>query len=96
MDAIPGWRDYPTQRDADATRWKMRVAEVAVWRAAGNDWPRHQKTDDREERTLGVWLHTQRIDYRAGKLTAANEALLNEVIPGWRQGRRRRGGNSRP
>ncbi len=42
-----------------------------------------------------MWLHTQRIDARAGKLTVAKEKLLNEVIPGWRQGRVRRGGTSR-
>ncbi|GGI00112.1 helicase associated domain-containing protein [Arthrobacter liuii] len=95
LDAIPGWRTYPTKRDADAARWKQRLAEVSAYLAAGNEFPRHNKTDDREERTLGVWLHTQRIDYRAGKLTQAKEAQLNEIIPGWRQGRPRRGVNSR-
>ncbi|TQJ36742.1 helicase associated domain-containing protein [Arthrobacter sp. SLBN-122] len=95
LDTIPNWRDYPTKRDADEVRWKQRLAEVAAYLAAGHDWPRHNKTDNQEERTLGVWLHTQRIDYRAGKLTSAKEAQLNEVIPGWRQGRRRRGANSR-
>ncbi|MBT2566224.1 helicase associated domain-containing protein [Arthrobacter sp. ISL-85] len=94
LDTIPGWRDNPTKRDTDAARWKQRLAEVTAWRAAGNDWPRHQKTDNQEERTLGVWLHTQRIDHRAGKLTDAKEKQLNKVIPGWRQGRVRRGGNS--
>ncbi|BCW78883.1 helicase associated domain-containing protein [Arthrobacter sp. NicSoilC5] len=95
LDTIPGWRDYPTKRDADAARWQQRLVEVAAWLAGGNDWPRHNKTEDQEERTLGVWLHTQRIDYRAGKLTAAKEKQLNDVIPGWRQGRARRSGNSR-
>ena len=95
LDAIPGWREQPTKRDADAARWQQRLAEVAAWLAAGGDWPRHNKTDDHEERTLGVWLHTQRIDYRAGKLTSAKEKQLNAVIPGWRQGRQRRGANSR-
>lgn len=56
--------------------------------------PRHNKTDNQEERTLGVWLHTQRIDARAGKLAAAKEKQLNKVTPGWRQGRVRRGANS--
>lgn len=95
LDTIPGWRNHTAKRAADVERWKHRLAEVAAWRAAGNDWPRHQKTDDHEERVLGVWLHTQRIDYRAGKLTDAKEAHLNGVIPGWRQGRPRRGANSR-
>lgn len=93
LDAIPGWRDYPTKRDADAVRWKQRLAEVAAYLAAGRDWPRHNKTDDHEERPLGVWLHTQRIDYRAGKLTSAKEKQLNDVIPGWRHGRSGRGVN---
>jgi hypothetical protein len=91
---IPGWRDYPTKRDADAARWTQRLAEVAAYLAAGHEWPRHNKTRDQEERTLGVWLHTQRIDHRAGKLTQAKEEQLNSVIPGWRQGRPRRGANS--
>lgn len=95
LDEIPNWRDYPTKRDTDAARWTQRLAEIAAHRAAGNDWPRHQKTDDHMERTLGVWLHTQRIDARAGKLTATKEQHLNEAIPGWREGRVRRGRNSR-
>ena len=90
LDAIPGWREHTAKRAADAVRWKQRLEEVAAWLAAGNDWPRHQKTEDQEERTLGVWLHTQRIDARAGKLTPAKEKQLNEAIPGWRQGRQRR------
>ncbi|MFF1880191.1 helicase associated domain-containing protein [Pseudarthrobacter sp. NPDC058196] len=94
LDQVPGWRGYPTKRDVDAARWKQRLAEVAAYLAAGNEWPRHNKTQDQQERTLGVWLHTQRIDYRAGKLTAAKEKQLNQVIPGWRQGRPRRGANS--
>lgn len=96
LDAIPGWRDQLTKRDADAARWQRRLVEVTAWLAGGNDWPRHNKIDDQVERTLGVWLHTQRIDARAGKLTAAKVQQLNDVIPGWRQGRVRRGGNSRP
>lgn len=95
LDTIPGWREHTTKRDADAARWAQRLAEVSAWLAAGNDWPRHQKTDDRDERTLGVWLHSQRIDARAGKLTAIKEKQLNGVIPGWRQGRQRRGVSSR-
>lgn len=95
LDEIPEWRDYPTKRDADGARWQKRLGEIAAYLAAGNELPRHSKTEDQHERTLGVWLHTQRIDFRAGKLTAAKEKQLNEVIPGWRKGRPRRGANSR-
>jgi hypothetical protein len=44
---------------------------------------------------LGVWLHVQRINDRAGKLEPAKKDQLDKVIPGWRQGRARRGDNSR-
>jgi hypothetical protein len=84
-----------TKKADDEARWKRRLAQVAEYRADGNEWPRHAKTSDQTERTLGVWLHTQRIDYRAGKLAAAKEKQLNKVIPGWRQGRPRRGGQQK-
>lgn len=92
---MPGWRGQPTKREVDAARWAQRLDEVAAYLAAGREWPRHNKTDDREERTLGVWLHTQRITRRAGKLNQAKEYRLNETIPGWQYGRPRRGANSR-
>lgn len=97
IDTIPGWRDQPSKQEADAARWKQRLTELSAYLAAGNEMPRHNKTDDREERTLGVWLHTQRIDCRAGKLSESEtkEKHLNEVIPGWRQGRQRRGRNNK-
>jgi hypothetical protein len=60
-----------------------------------NDWPRHQKIDDTHEQTLGVWLHGQRIDYRAGRLAPAKEKQLNEILPAWREGRGHRGGGRR-
>lgn len=95
LDTIPGWQDYPTKHDADAARWTQRLAEVADYLAAGHELPRHNKTDDEQEPTLGVCLHSQRITARAGTLTDANERQLNETLPGWRQGRPRRGPNSR-
>ena len=94
IEEAGGWRDHTANREADAVRWKQPLAEVAAWLAAGNDWPRHNKTDHQGKRAVGVWLHTQRIDYRAGKLPTAKEKQLNEVIPGWRQ--RRRSANSSP
>lgn len=70
-------------------RWTQRLTEVAEYRAASNDWPRHNKTNDQSERVLGVWLHVQRINDRAGKLEAAKKDRLDKVIPGWRQGRQK-------
>lgn len=91
LDEIPDWRTPPTKQADDAARWNQRLDEVAAYLAAGNQLPRHNKTEDKDERTLGVWLHTQRIDSRAGRLTATREARLNEKVPGWRQGRPRGG-----
>lgn len=93
LAVIPGW-DKPTTRKADdEARWQQRLEELQNLRAASGDWPRHQKTDDKHERTLGVWLHGQRIDYRAGRLDPVKEKKLNKALPGWRDGRGHRGGH---
>lgn len=55
--------------------------------AAGNDWPRHKKTDNEHERTLGIWLHTQRMKHRSRELDQDKETQLNTNHPGWRAGR---------
>ncbi|MDR6417570.1 helicase associated domain-containing protein [Pseudarthrobacter sulfonivorans] len=89
LDVIPGWHHPSTKKANDESRWKQRLAEVASYRAGGKDWPRHNKTDIKEERVLGVWLHVQRIGHRAGRLDPTKEAQLDAVIPGWRTGRAR-------
>ncbi|MDQ0031505.1 helicase associated domain-containing protein [Arthrobacter bambusae] len=95
LDVIPGW-DLTSRRKADdEARWQKRLQQVRALRDAGGDWPRHQKTTDADERILGVWLHGQRINYRQRKLVPEKEALLNKVLPGWREGRRRTGGRPR-
>jgi hypothetical protein len=96
LAVIPGWDKPSTRKADDEARWQQRLAELQNLRAAGGDWPRHQKTDDKRERTLGVWLHGQRIDYRAGRLAHAKEKKLNDVLPGWRDGRGHRGGRRQP
>jgi len=92
LAVIPGWDTPSTRKAKDAERWQQRLQELQRVRSAGGEWPRHQKTDDRQERTLGVWLHQQRIDYRAGRMDPAKEEQLNRLLPGWREGRGRRGG----
>jgi hypothetical protein len=92
LAVIPDWDKTSRSKADDEARWQQRLEELQGIRAAGGDWPRHQKTDDLHERTLGVWLHGQRIEYRAGRLGPAKETKLNEVLPGWREGRGHRGG----
>lgn len=66
----------PARKADDEARWQQRLQEIQTLRAAGGDWPRHQKTDDAHERTLGLWLRTQRIDYQASHpLSIAISAL---------------------
>lgn len=89
LEVIPAWHHASTKKADDEARWKQRLAEVSGYLAGGNDWPRHNKSNVKEERVLGVWLHGQRIDYRAGRLDPAKEAQLDSNIPGWRQGRAR-------
>lgn len=92
LAVIPDWDKTSRSKADDEARWQQRLEELLRIRAAGGDWPRHQKTDDLNERILGVWLHGQRIEYRAGRLDPAREKKLNEILPGWREGRGHRGG----
>lgn len=92
LAVIPGWDKTSRSKADDEARWHQRLDELQRIRTAGGDWPRHQKTDDLNEHALGVWLHGQRIEYRAGRLAPAREKKLNEILPGWREGRGPRGG----
>lgn len=92
LDIIPGWETPSTKRNDDEARWHKRLAEVSDYRGAGNDWPRHNKTNVEEERVLGVWLHVQRINHRKGELDADRARKLDNTVPGWRHGRVRSGG----
>ena len=95
LGVIPGWDQAPSQKAEAEARWQRRLKEVRAFRKATGELPRHQKTDDPLERTLGVWLHGQRINCNHGKLAPKKKLRLDKVLPGWREGRRRRGGHSR-
>lgn len=92
LSVVPDWDTGPSYQDLHEARWEQRVQELVDYRNAGNEWPRHQKTDDVHERTLGIWLHGQRITHRNGTLTSGRKKKLNELLPGWREGRGHRGG----
>ena len=92
LAVILGLDKFSRRKANNETRWQQRLGELQNLRAAGGNWHRHQKTDDTKERTLGVWLHEQRIKCRAGRLSPAKEKKLNEALPGWREGRGHRGG----
>jgi len=87
LKAIPGWDQQASRRAKDEARWHQRMAELMDYMAAGNDWPRHKKTDSDEERTLGIWLHIQRMKHRGRELDRDKETQLNTELPGWRAGR---------
>lgn len=89
LDVIPGWALTTRRKADDEARWQKRLQQVRTLRDAGGEWPRHQKTPDADERVLGVWLHGQRINYHQGKLAPEKESQLDEVLPGWRDGRPR-------
>lgn len=95
LAVIPGWDKLPSRKAEDEARWQQRLEELHNLRAAGGDWPRHQKTNDAHERTLGIWLHSQRINSRAGRLKPSKEKKLNEMLPGWQEDRGPRGGRRR-
>jgi len=95
LSVIPGWDKAPRKVE-DEARWQRRLREVEAFRKAGGALPRHQKTDDPVERTLGVWLHGQRINDSEGKLAPEKKSQLDQLLPGWREGRPRTGGRRRP
>lgn len=85
---IPGWDRNP-RIVADEARWHDRLAQLADLRAEGSDWPRHRDYDSEREHTLGVWIHGQRQKIRRGELDAEKIRLLDDAVPGWRNGRTR-------
>jgi hypothetical protein len=89
LKAIPSWNQQPSREAKDEARWHQRLAELIDYRAVGNDWPRHKKTDSEQERTLGIWIHTQRMKHRTRELDQDKETQLNTLLPGWREGRTR-------
>jgi hypothetical protein len=85
---VPGWAGNP-RAAADEARWHDRLAQLADFRAEGNDWPRHHDSAPEREHTLGVWIHTQRYKHRRGELDPARIKLLDQAVPGWQTGRTR-------
>jgi hypothetical protein len=88
LQDIPGW-EQRTRKDDDEKRWNQRLRELTAYMAAGNNWPRHKKTDTEEERVLGMWLHIQRTKYRRDEMDQDKNGQLNTLLSGWRDGRTR-------
>ncbi|MET3164792.1 UNVERIFIED_ORG: hypothetical protein ABIB19_003223 [Arthrobacter sp. UYEF10] len=80
LNVIPDWDKQPTQSEVNAARWDRRMAELAAHRAAGNNRPLHKKAATEQERILGVWLHSQRINHRNETLNPAKEAQLDASL----------------
>ncbi|WP_226760203.1 helicase associated domain-containing protein [Arthrobacter sp. SO3] len=82
-------REGKPRVEADDARWHERLAKLKAYRAAGNDWPRHQAIITGEEHVLGIWLHSQRFKLRRGELDSERAAALTASVPGWQAGRKR-------
>lgn len=89
LSVITGWDQASPRKAEHEARWHQRLRELKAFCEASGELPRHQKTDDPVERTLGVWLHGQRINYNHGKLAREKKSRLDEILPGWREGRPR-------
>jgi hypothetical protein len=85
---VAGWAENPRSA-VDEARWHDRLAQLADFRAEGNDWPRHRNYASESEHTLGVWIHAQRQKHRRGELETAKAKLLDDALPGWQTGRTR-------
>jgi hypothetical protein len=88
LAGMSGWAENP-RAAADDARWHARLAQLADFRAGGNDWPRHRNYASDLEHTLGVWVHAQRQKRRRGELDPAKINLLDDTVPGWQAGRTR-------
>ena len=80
LQEIPGWKQH-TRKDDDEARWNQRLHKLTTYMAAGNNWPRHKKTDTEEERLLGMWLHIHRMKYGRNELRQNKETQLNTLLP---------------
>lgn len=85
---VNGWERNP-RAAADDARWHERLAQLADFRAEGNDWPRHHGYSSKREHSLGVWIHAQRYKRRRGELDSSRVKLLDDTVPGWQNGRKR-------
>jgi hypothetical protein len=89
LDQIPGWRE--AQRSGTPTR----PAGSSAWTRRPPTWPPTTNgpgTIRPRTSRNAPWASgciPKRITRRAGKLDAAKEKQLDEVVPGWRQGRER-------
>ncbi|MFJ5696007.1 helicase associated domain-containing protein [Arthrobacter sp. NPDC093125] len=88
LAVLPGWQT-PPRAETDEARWQERLKALAVYREAGNDWPRHKAAIAGQEKELGVWVHLQRSKLHRGALNSAKEQALDQAVPGWREGRQR-------
>lgn len=82
LAVLPGW-DQNQRPKIEAERWMTRLEELRTFREAGGRWPRFRDARDEAERVLGVWLHAQRQDFGAGRLSDEEVELLDASVPGW-------------
>lgn len=67
----------------DSAEAQSNIDDVGAFFEAHHDYPRVNATGGGFERTLALWLRSQRIKLRAGELNAGIKRELDKVIPGW-------------
>lgn len=67
--------------------WQGRLGEVVAFLAEQGRMPRHPKTTDPLEKTLGIWLATQNDLAHRGSILPDRLLALDAAVPGWRRGR---------
>ena len=60
------------------THWADRLAQLGVFRTENGRWP-STRSEDPEERGLAAWLNTQRMEYRAGRLSIERQQALRST-----------------
>lgn len=83
--AVPEW--VVSARDAVSShtreeRWRTRCRELGAFRELHARWP-NGNSRKISEKTLGLWLGTQRTASRKGTLSSERREYLDDVAPGW-------------
>lgn len=83
LQTIEGWAEDAHQRELDDL-WRTKLAALIYYVHEHNQLPRYRTYATEDERTLGVWLHTQNQRRSEGTLLAWRNTALDTALPGWR------------
>lgn len=79
LDRIDGWYIAPRPPD----HWRRRFDDYLRFTEHHSHRPRETAAQGTDERSLMIWMLSQRRRLRSGTMPASRNTLLNRSIPGW-------------